>query len=67
MKYERSNLYTYASAVNLIVSYGGLITLEPFGGLCFRHVLRKVFQYTIDEKVAHKLFYTSIKTTQANI
>jgi hypothetical protein len=29
--------------------------------------LKKVFQYTNDEKVNHGLSYTSIKTTQANI
>jgi hypothetical protein len=53
--------------VNLIVLYGSLITLEPFDGLYFKHTLRKVFQYNLDEKVAHGFSYTSKKTTEANI
>ncbi len=68
VKDEGPNLQTCASALNLIVSYGSLVTLEPFDRLCFGHALSNVCQFsTTNKKVTHRLFYTSIMIAQVNI
>ncbi len=68
MKYEGSNLQTYASALNIIVSCHILTMSEPFDASCFGHALSKACQYvTIDDKIAYNLNYAFIKSTQANI
>jgi hypothetical protein len=53
MKDERSNLKTWASALNLIIFCVSLAMLKPFDQVCFGHALSKACQYaTMDNKVA---------------
>ncbi len=55
VKHEGPNLQTCAIALNLIVSYGSLVMLEPFDRLCFGHALSNVCQFsTINKKMTHR-------------
>jgi hypothetical protein len=62
MKYERSNLKTYANATNSL--YHEIVSWhnEPFDGSCHGHALSKVCQYVItNNKLVHELNYASIR------
>ncbi len=47
VKDEGPNLQTCASALNLIVSYGSWVMLEPFDRLCFWGCLSKCFPFLL--------------------
>lgn len=62
MKYERSNLKTYANATNSL--YHEIVSWhnEPFDGSCHGPALSKVCQYVItNNKLVHELNYASIR------
>ncbi len=48
---EKSNLQSYANALNYILSCRNLALLKPFDGLCLGHALSKGELITMDEKI----------------